>query len=305
MSLKFIEKYIGYLENICGFADRTIKQHQRICSLWFHFMSEVIEQSIVNAKPLDILKYIETQQLSGRVNNTSLSREICVIRTFYTWLFSTGKIAKNPAASIPELICKPPAEKAYLTVDECSRLLEAFDTTNFQGLRNYIIAALLWSTGLRNSELCSLDWRDINLDEGTLLVRKGKGGKQRLIFLNDRIWRDMTAFREKVEGDDYSPVFYALSKNKFSEKKHDRLSQNTVVGMLRKHGKEVGLSKRVHPMAFRHTFATHMYEAGVCMADIKEMLGHDDETETTIYVHVSIDTVKRFLVQHNGNREQR
>jgi len=166
------------------------------------------------------------------------------------------------------------------------------------------MAALLWSTGLRNSELCSLDWRDINLEEGTLLVRKGKGGKQRLLHLNDRIRQDMTNFRAKAEGDEYSPVFYALSKNQFSEKKHARLNQRTVVGILRKHGKEVGLTKRVHPMAMRHTFATHMYEAGVCMADIKEMLGHDDETETTIYVHVNVDTIKRFLRQHSGNEEQ-
>ncbi len=299
-----VQNYINYLKNICGFAERTIKQHQRICTLWFTFMSEVIEQPVLNAKPLDILNYIETQQQSGRVKNTSLSREICVIRTLYSWLFDIEKIMINPASSIPELICEPPAEKEYLTVEECFTYLETFDTSSFQGLRNYTMAALLWSTGLRNNELCSLDWRDIDLEEGTLLVRKGKGGKQRFLFLNDRILQDMIKYRKNAKGDEYSPVFYALSKNKYSTQKHARLNQNTVVGLLRKQGNEAKLQKRVHPLAFRHTFATHMYEAGVCMADIKEMLGHDDETETTIYVHVSADSVKLFLEQHIGNTKR-
>ncbi len=305
MSIKrLVENYIGYLKNICGFAERTIKQHQRTCTLWFTFMSEVIDRPVPHAKPLDILKYIETQQQSGRVNNTSLSREICVIRTFYTWLFDTGKIPINPASSIPELICEPPAENEYLTIEECFAYLETFDTSNFAGLRNYTISALLWSTGLRNNELCSLDWRDIDLKEGTLLVRKGKGGKQRFLFLNDQIRQDMIEFRKNAKGDQSSPVFYALSQNKFSTQKHARLNQNTVVGFLRKQADKAGLQKRVHPLTFRHTFATHMYDAGVGMADIKEMLGHDDETETTIYVHVGVDTVKRFLDQHIGNTKQ-
>ena len=157
MNVNIIEKYIDYLKNICGFAQRTISQHRRICMLWFTFMSKVTERSVVHTRPEDILRYIETRQKSGQVNNTSLAREICVIRTFYTWLFTTGKISKNPAASIPELICDPPAEKAYLTVDECKRLLDVFDTLDFQSLRNYTMTALLWSTGLRNSELCGLD----------------------------------------------------------------------------------------------------------------------------------------------------
>jgi site-specific recombinase XerD len=71
--------------------------------------------------------------------------------------------------------------------------------------------------------------------------------------------------------------------------------------MIRKHGKKAGLDKPVNPLTFRHCFATHMYETGVRIADIKEMLGHDDETETTIYVHVSIATVKRFLQEHIAN----
>jgi len=192
-------------------------------------------------------------------------------------------------------------EKAYLTVDECFQLLISFDTSDHIGLRNYTIVALLWSTGLRNGEVCALDWRDINLDEGALLVRKGKGGKQRQLFLNDRVLEDMIRYRNEMGGGDNSPVFYAFSKNASSKEKYSRLSQSRLVEIIREHGKAAGLKKPINPLTFRHTFATHMYEAGIRMEDIKEMLGHDDETETTIYVHISIDTAKRFLNDHIAN----
>jgi len=163
------------------------------------------------------------------------------------------------------------------------------------------MVALLWSTGLRNGELCTLEWRDINIEEGTLLVRKGKGGKQRQLFLNDRIWQDLIRYRHKIGGNECSPVFYAFSQNASSRKKHARLSQSRLVEIIREHSHAVGLKKGINPLTFRHTFATHMYEAGVSMEDIKEMLGHDDETETTIYVHISIDTAKGFLNDHIAN----
>ena len=82
------------------------------------------------------------------------------------------------------------------------------------GLRNYTIIALLWSTGLRSIELCSLDWRDIDLEEATLLVRKGKGNKQRQLFLNDRILEDLRVYHAQFGGNGKAPVFQSTSTNK-------------------------------------------------------------------------------------------
>jgi len=299
-----ITEYLEYLERMCGFGVRTLKRHQRVCGVWKNFLSKKKNKHIIEAMPEDLLAYIEFRQETGRVKHTTLSGELCVIRTLYAYLFDYHKMSSNPAAALPELICEPPAEKAHLTVKECFELLNAFSITELVGLRNYTIVALLWSTGLRNGELCALDWRDINLKEGTLLVRKGKGGKQRQLFLHDRIWQDMIRYHLKMGGNDRSPVFYSFSQNASSTKKHARLSQSRLVQIIREHGSAVGLKKAINPLTFRHTFATHMFEAGVSMEDIKEMLGHDDETETTIYVHVSIDTAKRFLNDHIANPAQ-
>lgn len=300
-SNSLVAEYLEYLERMCGFSARTLKQHKRFCGLWETFLRKRDDKDILEAVPADLLAYIDFRQKSGRVSNTSISKELCVLRTLYAYLFDYKKMDSNPAASLPELICEPPAEKAYLTVDECFQLLISFNTADPIGLRNYTIVALLWSTGLRNGELCALNRRDINLDEGTLLVRKGKGGKQRQLFLNDRLIKDLVRYSSEIGGDDDSPVFYAFSKNASSKERYARLSQSRLVEIIREHGKSVGLKKPINPLTFRHTFATHMYEAGISIDDIKEMLGHDDETETTIYVHISIDSAKRFLNDHIAN----
>jgi len=291
-----IADYLTYLDHMCGFAQRTINKHKRVCTIWQEFLTQNEHNDIVDAKPAHLLTFINYRQCVGKIKNTCIFGELCVLRSLYSYLFDFQKISSNPAAALPKLVCEPPAEKDYLSVSECFTLLEAFDRSDPIGLRNYTIVALLWSTGLRNSELCALNWADIDLNKGTLLVRKGKGGKQRQLFLHDRILNDLLLYRQKIEDNGTKSVFYAFSQNASRKKKRARLSQSRLVEIIREHGK--GIRKRINPLTFRHTFATHMYDAGVSIADIKEMLGHDDETETTIYIHISMERVRGFLTDH-------
>jgi len=276
--MNIIDEYISYLENLCGFAKATLKQHLRICTLWADFLTSTRDKKLFTAEPIDLLDYIKFRQKSGKVKNTTISKELCVLRTLYAYLQDFKKIELNPAASLPELICEPPAEKKYLTVNECFKLLESIKTDTLIGLRDHTIIALLWSTGLRSSELCALDRNDIDLREGSLIVRKGKGGKQRQVFFNNKMLEMLTHYWVMFPGDTDTPLFHAFSKNGSNKKKHARLSLSRLADIARERSKTAGITKKVSPLTFRHTFATHMYEAGVTMKDIKEMLGHDDET---------------------------
>jgi site-specific recombinase XerD len=293
-----IADYLNYLDHMCGFAQRTINKHKRVCTTWEEFLSQSEHNHILDATPTHLLNFIHYRQRVGKIKNTCIFGELCVLRTFYSYLFDFQKISSNPAAALPKLVCEPPDEKEYLNVSECFKLLRAFDKSDPIGLRNYTIVALLWSTGLRNSELCALNWADINLKKGTLLVRKGKGGKQRQLFLNDRVLHDLLRYRQKIEENETEAVFYAFSQNASRKKRYARLSQSRLVEIIREQGKAVEINKRINPLTFRHTFATHMYDAGVKIDDIKEMLGHDDETETTIYIHISMERVRGFLKDH-------
>jgi len=298
---QLIEAYIDYLEQICGFAQRTIKFHQRMWHLWEDYIQNQRQRSLANAVADDFVCWILFRQKQG-VENSTIRKELCAFRRLYKYLFDYGMIPQNPVASLPELICRPAPEQQYLSVDECFKFINTFDTDTDDGIRNYMIAVVLWCTGLRSAELCALRWADIDLDQGTLLVRKGKGGKQRLLFLNDRLWEDMRQYHEKMGGAAQEPVFCALTNNQHTANSPKRaLSQSAVVDMIRHHANRVQIGKKVSPRMFRHTFATQMLEAGVPIDDIKEMLGHDDETETCIYIHVTVEAAKQLLEKHIGN----
>jgi site-specific recombinase XerD len=264
-------------------------------------MTKTLSRSILEATPEDILAWIDHRRNEG-IHDVTLRPELCVLRTLYQYLYDYGHMETNPAESLPEYICRPADEQQYLTAQECFAYLDGFDLGTEAGLRNYTIAALLWSTGLRSAELCALQWDDIDLEEGSLLVRKGKGGRQRLLFLNDRIWEDLRRYRKATGGGDTDPVFRSLSNNQSTGgKKRGALTTSGLAEMLRGHGEAVGFTKKVSGRMFRHTFATHMLEAGVELEELQELLGHDEQSETCLYIHVTVEMAKRFLTHHRSN----
>jgi len=296
-----VEEYLNYLNKICGFAKRTIKSHERTCRRWKDYLLKERQKYLGDVIPQDLLDWIIMRRAKG-VKNVTIRGEMCIFRTLYAFLFDYGFIETNPAACLPDIICRPADEQEYLTIDECFLFLNAFDRGSEDGNRNYIITALLWSTGLRSSELCALRWKDIDLKEKTLLVRKGKGGRQRLLFLNDRILKELRQYNKKTGKDEDGPVFAALTNNQHTKKSGARsISQSALVDIIRNHAKANGFEKKISPKTFRHTFATHMLEVGTPLEDIKEMLGHDDETETCIYIHVSVDAARSLLENHIAN----
>ena len=176
-------------------------------------------------------------------------------------------------------------------------MLGTFNKTNTVDLRNYTIIAFLWSTGLRSKELLALQWRDIDLEEGVIHVKLGKGGKQRMLFLNERVLADMRFYREQILAGNETPVFcsHIYNRKKISER---RLGGRHLADIVRTSANAAGLKRNVTPINLRHSFATHLYEAGVDIKDIQEMMGHSDKTETTVYLHVTVDAAKRLLNRH-------
>lgn len=290
-----IDEFIQSRTTMNGDRSLTAKRRQRICRCWQVFLENKRDRTISNAMAEDLLDFVADRQKQG-VKDTTIRGELCVIRTFYEHLLSHGKVLWSPAVSLPQMICDPPAEKTLLSVDECLSILSDLDTKEAVAMRNYVIVALLWSTGLRNRELCALTWQDVDLEEGSLLVREGKGGKQRQLFLNDHVVSDLKTYRKRLGATEQDPVFCS---SKPGEKAP--LSSSRLVEICRGCALKAGITKPVNPMTFRHTFATHMFEAGVVLEDIKELMGHNLVTETTVYIHVSLDAAKQLLNDHISN----
>ena len=303
--LQLITEHLRYLQDIRNYVQLTITRHERVAKLWMAFLAETIGITLEQACAEDILSYIDYRREQGTVRDASINAELCVLRTFYDYLKRFNHIAINPAAAIPALVCAPPQEQDYLTVDECFRLLDTCDQTDLKGLRNHTILALFWSSGLRKRELHNLNCGDLNLDEGYLRVLNGKGGKARQVFLNDRIVADLRAYGDRWGWRAEAPLFRSVNPDSTCADPNKRLCTGRIEEMVRKAGKTAGIKKMVCPLALRHSFATHMYESGVSIEDLKEIMGHSNDTETLIYVHVTLVAVRHFLNEHIANHPAR
>jgi len=299
--LQLITEHLRYLQDIRNYVQLTITRHERVAKLWMSFLSEKIGVTLDQACTEDILSWIDYRRDQGVVRDASINAELCVLRTLYDYLQRFDHIRINPAAAVPALVCAPPPEQDYLTVDECFRMLETCDQTDLKGLRNYTILALFWSTGLRKRELYNLNCDDLNLDEGYLRVLNGKGGKARQVFLNERIISDLRVYAQRWGWRPEAPLFRSVKPDSVDADPNKRLGTGRIEEMVRNSGKSASIDKMVCPLALRHSFATHMYESGVSIEDLKEIMGHSNDTETLIYVHVTLGAVRNFLNEHIAN----
>ena len=197
-----IDEFIEWLCRIRSLTVMTVGHNRSVCRAWADFLEQRGETSVRNARVESVLAYVEKRSSVDRVKDVTVSDDLCILRTLYNYLVAFGG-STNPTACLPEFVCKKDYESDYLTVDEMFAMLDTCDMNDPQGLRDYCIIAFLWSTGLRTAEFLALRWRDIDLEEGTVLVRKGKGQKQRSLFLNELLYR---------KGVSWTRVFADLEK---------------------------------------------------------------------------------------------
>jgi len=298
---KLIDDHIEYHDKIRGYAESTLKTHRRILANWLRFVTAG-DTILTKADGEQVISFIALRQ-SEKVANSTIMNELCIIRSFYEFLSEHKHYHAMPHLDFPTLICETTDEQKYLSVEECMAFLNGFDLTTPDGHRNHTIFALLWSTGLRTSELTALKWRDFDFENESFRVRKGKGRKERQLFLNDRLLQDLLRYQNTVPHCADDPVFPALTKNAASAEGEEAtaLTSSRLQEITRTHATALDLDKKVTPKTFRHSFATHMFEAGLQIEDIKEMMGHSDATETTVYIHVTLDAIRTQLRYAHAN----
>ncbi len=272
------------------FSPLTIKAHMRIVDEWCDHLENDDPCELRDIHDAHVLRYIQAANNNPKQNTSLIRRNLCSLRKFYQFIEDFHGPSNNPFKALPKMICDPPREQDFLSIDECQRMLDACDSNTEIGERNYTIIAFMWSTGLRVSETLQLKWKHVDLEEKTILVN-GKGNKQRIAFLNDRINEDLRRIQNVAPGfdDDYVFHSYGRSIQQDIPSFEKPLDVKALDEMLKKTASRAGIEKAVCGKMLRHTFATHMYDAGVDYADIQEMLGHERHMESTIYIHVTLD----------------
>jgi site-specific recombinase XerD len=224
---------------------------------------------------------------SRRLAPRSMARKISAIRAMFRWLSLEGRIDGNPAEGL-----RTPRRRrtlpTVLSVDEVTRLLAAPAGGGWRALRDRAVLETLYSTGARVAELVGLDLGALDLGEGTALLR-GKGRKERLAGLGGPCLDALERYLQRTEAEgirrDPRPVFL----NRHGR----RLGARGVARLLDRHVLAAGLRRGVHPHTMRHSFATHLLQAGANLREVQEMLGHRDVTTTQIYTHLTLDHLMR------------
>jgi integrase/recombinase XerC len=219
-------------------------------------------------------------QLGKRAKKSSVGRKLAAIRSFFRFLVRQGVVAANPA----ELIATPKKENRlpfHLDIDQVTTLVEAPQDDDKHALRDRAILELLYSCGLRVSELTGLAIGDLDLSGGMVRVL-GKGGKERILPVGSRA---IEATRKYLEGRG-GP---AGSGPLFLNTRGQRINRRSVARIVDAHVLRIAAFKRISPHILRHTFATHMLEGGADLRAIQELLGHASLSTTQKYTHVGID----------------
>ncbi len=219
--------------------------------------------------------------LYGKNKKVSISRKLASVRTFFEFLIRDGKLKSNSAKLVPT----PKGEKrlpTFLTVDEVVKLVETPGSDNVYESRDRAILELLYSCGLRVSELVGINLHELDLDSMGVKVL-GKGNKERIVPLGSRAAEAIkTYLPQRLDlkpKDDYL----------FVNSRGGRLSTRSIDRIIKKYAAISGIPKNISPHVLRHTFATHLLGGGADLRAIQEMLGHQSLSTTQRYTHTSIE----------------
>lgn len=288
-----LRRYYQYLKLEKSYSDNTVQAYQRDFQKFADFA--LAENVDILSPTLDDFHRFSAQLIDLGINPLSLSRILSGVRSFYHFLVMNGEINDDPTELL-EFPQRPQHFPDVLTTDEVDRILSVIDLSQTEGQRNRTIIEVLFSCGLRVSELCNLKLSDLYLDESFLSVF-GKGSKQRLVPISDRAihelrlyFRDRNLIDIKPGYEDYVFVSRLRKKN---------LSRIMVFHMIKELVELAGIKKTVSPHTFRHSFATCLLEGGANLRAIQAMLGHESISTTQIYMHIDTSHLRQELLEHH------
>ncbi|MDN4754894.1 site-specific tyrosine recombinase XerD [Porphyromonadaceae bacterium W3.11] len=293
---EILEDYKEYLTLERNLAPNSI-------SSYLNDIKHLVEYSEEIGTPY---REIEYEQLEGflayladlGMGQRSMQRVVSGIKSFFHFLLLEEIITSNPTELI-EITRVREKLPEVLTVEEIDAIINSIDTTTDNGIRDNAMIELLYSCGLRVSELCNLTFQSIFLQEKFVRVI-GKGNKERLVPMSDssieRIY-EYLPIRQEIEAKPGYQHHLFLSRNKTA------ITRQRVFMIVKELSKKAGIKKEISPHTFRHSFATHLLEGGAHLQAIRDMLGHADISTTEIYTHIDRNKLREeILMYHPRNR---
>lgn len=285
-----VTDFIRYISFEKRYSQNTLKAYETDLKAFTVFLSDEFE--IENPVPAtqDMIRTWVMQMMDEGYSPRSLNRKISTLKSFYRYLYKEGRIEKNPMANI-SLLKTPKPLPVYFEKEQINDYLnEPVDDKDFSAIRDKLVIDLLYSAGLRESELIGLKESSVNFASGTLKVL-GKRNKERIIPLSKKMMGRIGKYLEKK-----NQTFQNLSPWLIVTNKGEQSYPKLIFRIVDKELKTLSASKK-SPHILRHTFATHMLNNGADLNTIKELLGHANLSATQVYTHNSIEQLKSIYIK--------
>jgi len=296
---QLVREYLVYLQFERRLSSNTINAYWLDLVKYSNFLYEVNNLTSPQKITLKHVRlYINQFSSIVKPKSATLSRILSSLRGFHHYLLLKGLSKKDPT----DLLESPKLQKnipATLTVSEFERILNAVDMNNIHGRRNYAIISMLYSSGLRVSELSHLKLPSIKWDEELLRII-GKGNKERIVPLGNRL-----ASILRIYIDEDRPKYANKGKTNgavFLNNRGSMLTRMAIWKILNKPVNIVGFQKKVSPHTLRHSFATHLLEGGADLRIVQELLGHSDLSTTQIYTHLDKTHLKEVYKEFHPRK---
>lgn len=291
-SANIVSKYKSYLLLEKALSPNSIEAYlDDLTKLLKYFETEDLKLQQIR---LEDLQQFVTQLYDLGINARSVARILSGVRSFFNFLILDGYIQNDPTELLetPKIGLKLPV---VLSLQEIENIISIIDLSTKEGQRNRAIIEVLYSCGLRISELTNLKFSDLFLDDGFIRV-EGKGSKQRLVPISHTAIKEIGNYlldRKHIDVKKGSEDMVFLSK------RGTPISRIMVFHFIKQYADQAGIKKNISPHTFRHSFATHLLEGGANIRAIQQMLGHEKITTTEIYTHMDREYLRQEIIEHH------
>jgi integrase/recombinase XerD len=298
MFVEHREEFLHFLRIEKRLSQNSIQAYKRDLSLFFNFLKEQGFSDYSALKLDDLESFAVYLSEKKRYAPTSQARVMSGVKTFLAFLLRSGYISQSHTSNwkAPRTKRKLPV---YLEIEEIERMIESIDLSRPGGERDKAMLELLYSSGLRVSELVGLKLNDIYLDDQMLKV-KGKGNKERLVPVGRAAGLQLNRYMALVRS--HQAIAKAHEGFVFLNLQGKQISRVSVFKLVKKTAELAGIDKEVSPHTFRHSFATHLVKNGADLRAVQQMLGHASITTTEIYTHLDREHLKKVIEKfHPGS----
>ncbi|AUD78422.1 site-specific tyrosine recombinase XerD [Kangiella profundi] len=292
MSEQIIEQFCDQVWMEQGLSDATLSSYRSDLKLFSKWLQKQ-GKTLTNSAPSDIQQYL-AERYSKQYSSRSTARFLSSARKFYRYLLQSNQIKVDPTQQIESPKIQPPVPKS-LSEDEVDNLLSQPDLDTALGLRDKAMLELLYSSGLRITELISVEMNQIGFQQGVMRVI-GKGNKERIVPIGEEALQAIAQYirhgRAELANEKVSDWLFLSTRGQ-------RMTRQTFWHRIKFYAKTAGIRKHLSPHTLRHAFATHLLNHGADLRTLQMLLGHSDLSTTQIYTYVAKERLKQLHSQHH------